>query len=196
MQQRRGRPGPSTAYVRIEEQRFPVKATIADDVVRDDACFDGCWPTMTSDKAMTAAELLCSMKRQLGIGNRHHALRVVVAFVPIYLKSNERIDAFGVLGYVAVLLRALIEREPRRAMDDAKIDELPLYLENRPCKAPTAARILELLDPLARSVVSHRGQVLTVVAPTLSALVEQILTLLGIVPSAYGLVASRPGNST
>ncbi|MDA8380199.1 MAG: hypothetical protein M0020_05140, partial [Actinomycetota bacterium] len=68
--------------------------------------------------------------------------------------------------------------------------------EDRPCKAPTAARVLELLDPLARSVVSHRGQVLTVVAPTLSSLQEQILTLLGVGLSAYDPVASRPGNST
>ena len=46
------------------------------------------------------------------------------------------------------------------------------------------------------SVVSHRGQVLTVVAPTLSSLQEQILTLLGVGLSAYDPVASRPGKST
>lgn len=52
-QRRRGRPGKNTAYVRIEAQRFSVRAVITDVVVRDDACFDGCWPMATNDKAMT-----------------------------------------------------------------------------------------------------------------------------------------------
>ncbi len=90
---------------------------------------------------------------------------------------------------VALLVHALIERELRNAMAEAGTGELPLYHEDRPCKAPTAARALELVDPLARSVVSHRGQVLTVVAPTLTSLQEQILTLLGVILSAYGQVA-------
>jgi len=71
-------------------------------------------------------------------------------------------------------------------MADAGIGELPLYHEDRPCKAPTAARVLELADPLACSVVSHRGQVLTVVARTLSTLQEQIpnLSMLASAPTA------------
>ncbi len=83
--------------MRVEERRFSISATIAGDVVRDDACFDGCWP-MTNDKEMTQAELLAAMKRQLGVENRHHVFKGVVDFVPVYLKSNERIDAFAFLG--------------------------------------------------------------------------------------------------
>jgi hypothetical protein len=81
-------------------------------------------------------------------------------------------------------------------MADAGIGEPPRDHEDRPCKAPTADRVLELLDPRARSAVSHRGQVLTVVAPTLGSLQEQILTLLDVGLSAYGPGASRPGHST
>jgi len=120
----------------------------------------------------------------------------VIAACPVELKSDYRIDAFGFCLYVTLLVHALIERELRQAMADAGTGELPLHHEDRPCKAPTAARALELLDLLACSVVSHRGQVLTVVAPTLSILQEQILTLLGGGLSAYGPVASRLGNST
>ena len=120
----------------------------------------------------------------------------MIAACPVELKSDYRTDAFGFCLYVALLVHALIERELRRAMADAGIGELPLYREDRPCKAPTAARVLELLDPLACSVVSHRGQVLTVVAPILSPFREQILTLLGVGLSAYGPVASRSGNWT
>ncbi|MHB1502157.1 MAG: hypothetical protein ACYCYK_13650 [Candidatus Dormibacteria bacterium] len=77
-----------------------------------------------------------------------------------------------------------------------RISELPVYHEHRPCKAPTAARVLELLDPLARTIVSHHGQVLTVAAPTLSPLQERLLTLLRVDLSAYGPLSSRPVNST
>ncbi|MHB1717097.1 MAG: DUF4277 domain-containing protein [Acidimicrobiales bacterium] len=77
-QQRRGRPGANTAYVRIEEQRYQVRAVITDDVVRDDACFDGCWPTMTNDKHLTETELLAAMKRQPGVEGRHHVFKHVV----------------------------------------------------------------------------------------------------------------------
>ncbi|MHB1584805.1 MAG: hypothetical protein ACYC0E_13755 [Acidimicrobiales bacterium] len=49
------------------------------------------------------------------------------------------------------------EAEPTQ-MADAGIGELPLYHEDRPSKAPTAARVLELLDPLARSAVSLRNE--------------------------------------
>jgi len=185
-QQRRGRPGPDTAYVRIEEQRFSVTATIADDVVRDDACFDGCWPTMTNDKTMTEAELFFAMKRQPGVENRHHVLKGVIDFVPIYLKSNERIDAFAFLAYVAVLLHALIERELRRAMRDQDIGELPLYPEGRACKAPTAARVIEILEPLSAYELAAGEEVLKRYDPTLSSLHHQILDLLSISEAAYG----------
>ena len=185
-QQRRGRPGPSTAYVRIEENRFSIRATIADDVVRDDACFDGCWPMMTNDKKMTEAELLFAMKRQPGVENRHHVLKGVVDFVPVYLKSNERIDAFAFLAYVAVLLHALIERELRRAMRDQDIGELLLYPEGRACKAPTTARVIEILEPLSAYELVAGDEVLKRYDPTLSSLHHRVLDLLSVPEAAYG----------
>ncbi len=185
-QQRRGRPGPDTKYVRIEEQRFSVTAAIADDVVRDDACFDGCWPMMTNDKTMSEADLFFAMKRQPGVENRHHVLKGVIDFVPIYLKSNERIDAFAFLAYVVVLLHALIERELRRAMRDQQIKELPLYPEGRACKAPTAARVIEILEPLSVCELVAGEEVLKRYDPTLSSLHHQILDLLSIPETAYG----------
>jgi transposase len=195
-QERRGRPGPNTRYLRIERHRFSLTWSTDADAVAYDAASDGCFPMVTCDTEMTEAELLAAYKRQPRLERRHATFKGVIAACPLELKSDYRIDAFGFCLYVALLVHALIERELRRAMADAGIAELPLYHEDRPCKAPTAARVLELLDPLARSVVSHRGQVLTVVAPTLSPLQEQILTLLGVDQRAYGPLASRSGNST
>ena len=195
-QERRGRPGPNTRYLRVERHRLSLAWSTDAGAVAYDAASDGCFPMVTCDTEMTEAELLAAYKRQPRIERRHATFKGVIAACPVELKSDYRIDAFGFCLYVALLVHALIERELRRAMADAGIGELPLYHEDRPCKAPTAARVLELLDPLARSVVSHRGQVLTVVAPTLSTLQEQILTLLGVSLSDYGPAAARPGNST
>jgi len=184
-QQRRGRPGPNTLYVRIEEQRYQVRAVVTDDVVRDDACFDGCWPTMTNDRNLTEAELLFAMKRQPGVEGRHHVFKHVVDFVPVYLKSNERIDAFAFLGYVAVLVHALIERELRNAMRDASIAALPLYPEGRDCKAPTAARVIEIFEPLYAHDLRVAGEVVVSFDATLSKLHRQVLDLLEVPATAY-----------
>ncbi|WP_298447215.1 IS1634 family transposase [Ferrimicrobium sp.] len=184
-QQKRGRPGSNTAYVRIEQQRYSVAAVIADDVVRDDACFDGCWPLVTNDTQMTEADLLAVYKRQPGVENRHHVLKGVVDFVPVYLKSNERIDAFAFLGYIAVLVHALIERELRRAMRDADLAELPLYPEDRACKGPTAARVIEIFEPLCAHELVETGEVLKRYDPELSKLHRHILDLLKVPATTY-----------
>ena len=191
-QQQRGRPGPNTAYVRIEEQRYSVAAVIADDVVRDDACFDGCWPMMTNDTVMTHAELLAAMKRQPGVENRHHVLKGVVDFVPVYLKSNQRIDAVALLGYIAVLIHALAERELRSAMRDAGLAELALYPEGRACKAPTTARVIEIFEPLCAHELVENGEVLKRYDPSLSKLHRQILDLLDVPTTAYQAARTAP----
>lgn len=191
-QQKRGRPGPNTAYVRIEEQRYCVSAVIADDVVRDDACFDGCWPMATNDTEMTHAELLAAMKRQPGVENRHHVLKGVVDFVPVYLKNNERIDAFAFLGYISVLVHALIERELRSAMRDADLADLPLYPEGRACKGPTAARVIEIFEPLCAHELVDNGEVLKRYDPELSKLHRQILDLLTVPATAYQAAQTTP----
>jgi transposase len=195
-QERRGRPGPNTAYRRIEHHHFLLTWSTDAEAVAFDAASDGCFPMVTNDTEMTEAEVLAAYKRQPRLERRHATLKGVIEAAPIELKSDCRIDAFGFCLYVALLVHALIERELRRAMGGAGISQLPLYHEDRACKTPTAARVLELLDPLARSVISHRGQVLTVVAPTLSPLQYQILTLLGVPLSTYGIDASPPHKST
>jgi transposase len=184
-QERRGRPGPNTRYRRIERHRFSLSHSTDAAAVAYDAASDGCFPFVTNDEAMTPAELLHSYKAQPHLERRHATFKGVLEAAPITLNSDSRIDALSFCLYIALLVHALIERELRRAMAATAIDQLPLYHEDRACTAPTAARVFELLDPLARTTVLHRGQPLTVAAPTLSALQKQILTLLNVPASAY-----------
>lgn len=184
-QERRGRPGPDTRYRRIEHHRFSLTFSTDAEAVAFDAASDGSFPMITNDTEMTPAELLCAEKRQPRLERRHATFKGVIEAAPIELKSDWRIDAFGFCLYVALLVHALVERELRAAMERAGIEHLPIYHEDRACKAPTAARVLELLAPLARTVVRHRGDVLAVVPPELSPLQEKLLDLLAVPLSAY-----------
>jgi transposase len=179
-QERRGRPGPNTRYRRIEHTRFTLSWKTDAERVTHDAASDGCFPLITCDHDMTEAELLAAYKGQPRLERRHATFKGVIEAAPIELKSDHRIDAFGFCLFAALLVHALIERELRHAMTAADITQLPLYHEHRPCKAPTAARVLELLDPLTRTIVNHRDQPLAVHEPTLNPLQKQILQLLGL----------------
>ncbi len=185
-QEKRGRPGPNTRYRRIDRSRFTLSFSTDADQVATDAASDGCFPFVTNDKAMTPAQLLSAYKAQPHLERRHATFKGVLEAVPVQLKSDCRIDALGFCLYAALLTHALIERELRRAMAAAGITELPLYYEDRSCKAPTAARVLDLLDPLARTVVIHHDRLLALREPSLSPLQDQVLRLLGVPTDPYG----------
>jgi len=78
-----------------------------------------------------------------------------------------------------------IEREMRRAMKAANIPSLPLYPEDRLCRAPTTARLLEILGDLRSNVLLHRNTVIQTFHPDLSDMQRNILRLLGVPQSAY-----------
>ena len=84
-----------------------------------------------------------------------------------------------------MLVQALIEREIRRAMAAGPADALPLYPEDRACRAPTAARVLEIFSGLARHRLIEDGQTVRTFQPELSALQHEVLGLLGISPVVY-----------
>jgi hypothetical protein len=180
----RGRPGKETVYRRVEHHRFTLGFATDAAAVAFDAASDGCFPFITNEQAF-AAELLRNYKAQPSLERRHATYKGVIEAAPLSLKSDTRIDAHGFCLYSALLVHAPVERELRRAMFDNDVKGLPLYYEDRACKALTAARVFEILHPLAVTTVSHAGEVLSVVAPTLDPLQGQILDLLGVPNSAY-----------
>jgi hypothetical protein len=105
--------------------------------------------------------------------------------MPLWLKNVSRIDALLFIYFLALLIHALLERELRRAMIPAKIPFLPLYPEQRECRAPSTERVLELFEPLQHHRLCHHGQVLPTDDPELTPLQDQIRRLLGLPPSAF-----------
>jgi hypothetical protein len=54
-QARRGRPGANTTYVKTTSIRYSLAYMVRNDTVAHDAASDGCFPLITTDTAMTAA---------------------------------------------------------------------------------------------------------------------------------------------
>ena len=78
-------------------------------------------------------------------------------------------------------MHALVERELRQAMEREGITELYLYPEKRECKAPTAARVFDVLGNLEHHILrGEYGEVVQRFMPEFSKAHEQVLNLLGI----------------
>jgi transposase len=90
---------------------------------------------------------------------------------PVFLKDAARIEGLLALEFLALLIRALIERQIRQEMQRRHIAELSLYPEDRACRAPTATRVFDIFTGLARHrLVDSNDTVLQVFAPELSPL--------------------------
>jgi hypothetical protein len=89
------------------------------------------------------------------------------------------------LYFIALLVHALLEREVRLGMAKANISSLPLYPEERDCRAPSTERILDLFLPLQRHHLIKNGSLLQIFEPELSPLHRQILQLIGLPSSAF-----------
>jgi len=89
---------------------------------------------------------------------RHEQLKTGLLVAPMWLKSVTRIEPSLFLFFVALLVRALIEREIRLRMKDTDLTTLPIYPEDRDCPAPSAERILDIFATVQRhDLVDARG---------------------------------------
>jgi transposase len=184
-QEKRGRPGKDTRYRKHTSTSFSIELAVNTEIVGYDAATDGCFPLITNDRHLTDAQVLAAYRYQPNLEKRHHQLKSVHDAAPVLLKSPERIEALFCCHFIALLCCCLIERELRQAMAREKITELPLFPEQRACKAPTAARTLELFSGLARHRLYSDGRHLKDFAPELTPLHTQVLKLLSVPTAAY-----------
>ena len=192
-QARRGRPGPGTAYRRIEKKAFTVTCQIDAAAVAYDAVSDGCWPLITNDKDLAAAQVLGAYHYQPNLERRHHLLKGIQDAAPVWIKTIPRIEAIFLCHFIALLITALIERQIRTAMKTAGIARLPAYPEFRGCSAPSADRIFEIFAHVQRHELHDQaGTLIQAFEPGLTPLQLKILELLGVPATANAKVASLP----
>ncbi len=186
-QEQRGHPGPKTRYWRKERLRFSVAARVKDDVIEADARTDGMFPLITNGKNLSLTQVLEAYKFQPKLEKRHEQLKSVQDMAPVWLKNVARIEALLFLYFVALLVHALLERELRQGMAREKVESLPLYPEERECRAPSTERILDLFAPLQRHRLRQHGNLLQVFEPELGKLHKKVLGLMRFPVSAFRL---------
>lgn len=185
-QDRRGRPGKDTRYLKRVALRFDLRCRIDEARVAEDARTDGIFPLVTNVTSFTPLQLLHAYKRQPAIEKRFSQLKTDFEVAPVYLKSVHRIQALLCLYFFALLLEALLERELRRAMRQEKIDALPMYPEGRPCRWPTTRRVIDLFETVQRHTLEHRGRPIEILLTELTRLQRRLLRLLGLSAKDYG----------
>jgi len=187
-QQGPGRPGKDTRYARQVKTLYRPIVTLDADAIKASAAADGIFPLITDlpAKRMSPLEVLSIYKYQPFIEKRHEQLKTVAEVVPVNFKTPERIEAYLFLYYIAVTVHALIERQVREAMKARGLKAIPLYPEERKCRAPTADKILGLFAPLRRHRLFDHGRPVQTFWDQLTDVQYTLLELLEIPTSAYG----------
>ena len=185
-QEKPGRPGPTTRYVKSLSTRFDLSYEIDAARMAAESVTDGVFPLVSNVAGLSELELLTAYKGQPTIEKRFSQLKTDFAVAPVYLKEVRRIEALLCVYFFALLVEALLERELRQAMERAGIESLPLHPEGRPCRRPTARRVIDLFENVQRhELLSPTGR-RTVMVTQLTPLQRKILKLLGLSHETYG----------
>jgi transposase len=150
-QEKRGRPGKGTKYVKGEEDvRFDLKHQVDLERLTEEATCDGIFPLISNERALSELQLLLAYKQQPAIERRFEQMKTDFVVAPVYLKEASRIQALLCVYFFVLLVEALLERELRRAMAAKGIEGLPLYSEGRACRRPTARKVIDLFEDVQR----------------------------------------------
>jgi transposase len=185
-QDRRGRPGKDTRYLKEVATRFDLGYHIDNAAVAADAASDGIFPLVSNAADLDELQLLHAYKRQPTIEKRFSQFKTDFEVAPVYLKAVHRIQALLAVYFFALLVEALLERELRRAMQAKGIEALPLYPEGRACRWPTARRVIDVFEPVQRHTLTFGELSPEVMVTELTRRQRRLLKLLGLSLRDYG----------
>ena len=180
-----GRPGKKTVYRPVRRPMPQLHWKLREETITYHSKTDGLFPLITDMEKATLAQVLLWYKFQPRLEKRFEQLKTVLRVRPVSLKKVERVEAYCLLYFIALVIEALIERELRQAMKKEGVRMLPLYPEKRLCKAPTGERVLELFTPIRRHRLLKKGKEVERYRDKLTRLQCQVLRLLGLRPAAY-----------
>ena len=140
---------------------------------------------LANDSSLSPREVLEAHKGQPKIEKRFEQMKTVHEIAPVFLKNEGRIEALFFLYFIALLVQALIERELRKAMAAQRIEEIPLYPEERVSRRPTTEQVFRLFSLAERHALSYDGEEVKVFQPRLTDLQREVLGLLGVPERAY-----------
>ncbi len=177
-QQRRGRPGADTVYVKHERKRFELSHRVELERLSEEARSDGIFPLISDEPGMSAKDLLLAYKERPMIEKRFGQLETDFVVAPVYPKEVSRIQALLCVYFLTLLVESLLERELRRAMEREGIASVSLYPEGRACRRPTARKVIDLFEDVQRHELTAGRRPAVVFTTKLSRLQRRILRLL------------------
>lgn len=186
----RTRPGrPRRDEVRPTVERYRLQGTVTADTDRIAAARERCgWfiliTTLMDREAYPPALLLAEYKEQHVPERMHRFLKDPLAVGAFCLKKPERVIALGYVLLMAAMIHTLLERQVRRALDNAA--QAPIEgLDRRPTRRPTTWAILTALNAIL--ILAQRIGDTWRLAPArpLTTNQQRILTLAGFGPEIY-----------
>ena len=183
--QKPGRPGKDTLYTREVSTQPDLDYTIDAEQLRREAKCDGIFPLVTNDTSLDPLAVLHAYKRQPLVEKRFEQFKTDFAVAPVFLKDVGRIEALFCVYFFVLMAESLLERELRQAMVREGLPSLPMYPEGRPCRRPTARRLIDLFEPLQRHTLENPADEPIVLSPELSPIHTQLLRLLGVPAALY-----------
>jgi transposase len=184
-QERRGRPGKDTRYVKTATIRFAITWELDANAIEQEKRADGIFPLITNDMNLTPIEVYGAYKRQPMIEKRFSQFKNDFAVAPIFLKNVTRIQSLLCVYFFALMAQTLLERELRQAMEYDKVSHLPLYPEQRKCAKPTTSRLIDVFEGIQRHQVTMDGERIETVTQ-LSQVQRHVLKLLRMPIRDYG----------
>jgi transposase len=176
-------------YRRRSKLRFLIHWETDPQALRAAAKTDGVFPLITNRRDLSALEVFNAYKcKQPLVEQRHDLFKNILMATPLYLQNIGRIEALLFLEFIALMVHALIERQLRRAMNSAGQTSIPLYPEERPCKAPTTTRLIELFQLVQFHRLRDRTTVIQEFGPELSDIQRAMIQLAGMDPDAYSTI--------
>lgn len=183
-QQQRGRPTEKTTFRKVETITHRLSWCQKPDRIQYDARYDGIFPLITNHKD-PAVEILKIYKYQPYLEKRHEQLKSVYNVAPVFLRNPQRIESLLLLYFLGMLITALIERKVRGEMKDRDLPSIPIYPENRPCKSPTADKLIGLFSDIRLQYICKGQTVIQVVPDEFSKIQALVLDLMGLKPTAF-----------
>ena len=183
---RPGRPSTGDPTRRVSETVYSLNIRENSIRLRQERNLDGVFPLITNlrPKEHKALDVLQIYRYQPYLERRFQNLKTEYSLPPAYLKKPSRIVGLIHVHFIALMVSALVERELRRGMVAQGTEAIPLYPEDRECKAPTAPRVFELFDSVDwfRFVGDKQHSTFPV---HLSEIQEQVIRLLRLPKTSY-----------
>jgi transposase len=142
---------------------------------------DGVFPLITNNMDKSSSQILQTYKCQSFLEHRHSELKSVLQVAPVFLKKPVRVLTLVDIVVLSLTVANLMERDLRAGMKRNKIESLPVYPEQRECKHPTAQSIIRVFADVEKyEIKASDAHASEYFPPTLSALQNQILDLMGV----------------